>query len=55
MLVDVKNMINLWVDIFLNCWNCYKANGGIYFTVTIVIIVVFPILRRMVRAIRGGR
>ena len=52
---DVSTLIDFWNTAFLNAYNTFKANGGIYFYVSIAVIVVFPILRRMIRAIRGGR
>lgn len=52
---DVESLIDFWNTVFLNAYNTYKANGGIWFYATIAIVVVFPLLRRMVRAIRGGR
>lgn len=52
---DVNSLIDFWTTAFLNAYNVYKNNGGIWFYVTIAVIVVFPILKRMVRAIRGGR
>lgn len=51
----VNQIIDFWTTTFLNAYNTYKANGGIWFYCTIAIVVVFPLLRRMVRAIRGGR
>ena len=54
-MTQVTELLDLWNTIFLNCYNTYKTYGGIFFYCTIAIIVVFPILRRMVKAIRGGR
>lgn len=51
----IEQLIDFWNTVFLNAYNTYKSNGGIWFYVTIAIVVVFPLLRRMVRAIRGGR
>lgn len=51
----IKSIVDLWTTIFLNVYNTYRQYGGIFFYVTIAIVVVFPILRRIVRAIRGGR
>lgn len=33
----------------------YSQNGGILFYITITIVVIYPILRKIVRAMRGGR
>ena len=52
---DVTSIIDFWNTAFLNAYNVFRDNGGIWFYVSIAIIVVFPILRRIVRAIRGGR
>lgn len=51
----IEQLIDFWNTVFLNTYNTYKSNGGIFFYATIAIVVVFPLLRRMVRAIRGGR
>lgn len=52
---DVISIIDFWNTAFLNVYNTLKNNGGIWFYVVIAIVVVFPLLRRMVRAIRGNR
>lgn len=51
----ITPLIDFWNTVFLNIWNMYRTHGGIYFYITVAIVVVFPILKRIVRAIRGGR
>lgn len=52
---DVNSILDLWTTAFLNAYNTYKANGGIWFYVSIAVIVIFPILKKMVKSLRGGR
>lgn len=52
---QVKGLIDLWTTIFLNLYNTYKAYGDIFFYITIAIVVILPIFRRMIRSFRGGR
>jgi len=51
----IKSIIDLWTTIFLNVYNCYRNNGGIFFFVSIAVVVIFPLFRRIIRSIRGGR
>lgn len=51
----ITPLIDFWADAFLNLFNTYRNNGGIFFWITIAIVVVFPITKRIVKAIRGGR
>lgn len=49
------SVINFFKTAIIAIWNTYRTYGDIWFYVTIAIIVVFPIFRRIIRSIRGGR
>lgn len=51
----ILSVINFFKTAIIAVWNTYRTYGDVFFYVTIAIIVVFPILRRIIRSIRGGR
>lgn len=52
---DILRVIDWFTNTAFTIWSWYKNNGGILFYITITIVVIYPILRRIVRAIRGNR
>lgn len=52
---DLMSLFNLWNNAMLNTWEMLRSNGGIWFYVVVAIVIVFPVLKKMVRAIRGNR
>lgn len=51
---DVVGFIDFISTVILNVWNSFK-NAGIWFLVFVAVTIVFPILRRWVITLRGGR
>lgn len=51
----ILSVINFFKQAIIAFWNTYRNYGDVYFYVTIAIVVVFPIFRRIIKNIRGGR
>lgn len=52
---DVLKAIDWFTNAAFTVYSWYAANGGILFYITITLVVIYPILRKIVRAMRGGR
>lgn len=52
---DILTAIDWFTNTAFSVFNWYKQNGGILFYITITLVVIYPILRKIVRAMRGGR
>lgn len=50
----VQSVIDFFLDCVLNVWNCIKNANTILFAI-MVTLCLYPVLRRMVKAIRGGK
>lgn len=52
---DVLKFIDWCTNTAYTVYLWYSQNGGILFYITITLVVIYPILRKIVRAMRGGR
>ena len=52
---DILKAIDWFTNAAFTVYSWYAQNGGILFYITITLVVIYPILRKIVRAMRGGR
>ena len=49
----VYSVIDLWFTTILSTYNCLSAHAGVYFTIWFAVIVVIPLFRRIIRALKS--
>lgn len=52
---DILQVIDWFTNTAYSVYLWYMQNGGILFYITITLVVIYPILRKIVRAMRGNR
>lgn len=51
---DLRNVMDFFLDCVLNVWNTIRTYGGILFII-LVVLCLYPVLRRIFRSIRGNK
>lgn len=53
-IADVQSVMNFFLDCVLNVWNTIRQANTVLFAM-LVTLCLYPVLRRIIRGIRGGK